>query len=148
MKDIYKYMLILLGTAGFAQNSPIFGGGIGDGWHVANHVQWTNNIYEGGYGDGWSMDKSLFTTLAVEHQDFFKSTVAFPNPTSGVLQIRLTQPVSIMNVEVIDLAGRVIQKREFQDSELFTILIEGSSGIYLVRISAEGSEATYKIVKN
>lgn len=148
MKKIYILMLVLLGTAGFAQNSPIFGGGIGDGFSYGYHMQWTNDIYVGGNGDGWSSGASSLTTLAVQEQDFSAGLKVFPNPTAGQLEIRLGQPATLINVEVSDLNGRIVMKKETSNSETVQILITGSAGVYIVKIIADGRTASYKIVKN
>lgn len=111
-------------------------------------MQWTNDFYVGGNGDGWSSGASSLTTLAVQEQDFSAGLKVLPNPTAGQLDIRLAQAVSLIDVEVLDLNGRVVQKKEASNTGMLQILIEGCSGVYILKIVADGRTANYKIIKN
>jgi hypothetical protein len=56
MTRIFLYALLLMPTGLFAQNNPIFYGGIGDGHSLMQTTSSYNQAaYRGGQGDAWHM---------------------------------------------------------------------------------------------
>jgi hypothetical protein len=71
----------------------------------------------------------------------------YPNPTSNILNIKsLDNHQSIKNIEILDITGKSILKRNFEN-ENFITLRGINSGVYLIRIVSNKGIATLKFVK-
>lgn len=72
----------------------------------------------------------------------------FPNPTNGELTISLDDITSTINVEVIDVCGKLVSSNTFGNSQRYTISLDGPQGIYFVRIQyPDGVWYTAKVTK-
>ncbi len=79
----------------------------------------------------------------------FESLVLAPNPTTGVSQLQVSlENAADINVEVFDLAGRLVQTLR-QDNQLSTTfdldLRDQANGMYLVRLQAGGAVQIMKL---
>jgi hypothetical protein len=167
MKDLILGVVFLWSMTGFGQNSAIFGGGNSDGWAYASieqssnnifsggsgdgwafglHEQDSNNIFLGGTGDGWANGLSPLTVLSVVANDFASGFVAYPNPTSGALNIGLGQVYTSIEIEVSNVLGQTISKQGYRSVDTVALEIDGQSGTYFVRVTADGKQATIKIL--
>lgn len=147
MKTILTYMLALLGTAGLAQNSDIFGGGIGDGWAYGNHTQFTYDIYRGGSRDGWTSGTSDLTILSIIEQDAEAALKIFPNPTEGSISVVLGSVYNLVYVQISNAPGQCVFTRHYADTDRIMLDFDGEMGIYLVTIRYDGRISTFKIIK-
>ncbi|MFM2016558.1 MAG: hypothetical protein RL007_214 [Bacteroidota bacterium] len=73
----------------------------------------------------------------------------YPNPNNGVFNITLNNANAKVVIEVIDLQGRIVSVSEVQNTKVgFTQqlnLTKEDAGIYLVRVTADGSVTTQRI---
>ena len=67
----------------------------------------------------------------------------FPNPTAG--DVRLSDPTTVGQFTLLDLAGRQLQRGTFQAGRIS--LAGAASGTYLLRVVTEGSATTVRVVK-
>lgn len=86
--------------------------------------------------------------LGVNDTEFAGSIVAFPNPTNGRVNIALGRNYSGVEITVSNILGQTIFTKNFNESDLIHVELEGSSGIYLVTINtSEGKSAAIKVIK-
>jgi len=99
-------------------------------------------------------DSVIILNLTVESSsglndiDFGKITI-FPNPTKDELKI-MNYELRIMNVEITDLAGRIVETQNFASLQ-GNITINVSSlpqGIYLVKIYTDKGIKVERLIKN
>ena len=83
------------------------------------------------------------TTLATTQNEIFQDLKLCPNPTTGFLNIETKE--SISKIVITNLLGKTV----FESNDNFSKIDISNlgTGIYLVKIQAEGLEKTYKISK-
>lgn len=94
--------------------------------------------------------KTTCTVLA--NQDFTKEDdfQVFPNPTNGLLNLRIANYSGDLNIQVVDLNGRIIKevKNNNFNGESTLDLNQVQTGIYLVKVKGTDINFTKKIIKN
>ena len=70
----------------------------------------------------------------------------YPNPTTGSIQLNITEDILGGDVRVFDFAGKLVYAGK-AESENSSLNIEGAAGIYMVQLSKNGKTLTKKIVK-
>jgi len=109
-----------------------------------------NAVYASTYGRG--VFSGLFTngTLATEDFSNKKGVSISPNPSNGVFNISINQYSGNVNIQVVDLNGRIVYsaKNEMFNSEKAIDLKSVESGIYVLRISGGDLNYSQKIIKN
>jgi hypothetical protein len=88
--------------------------------------------------------------LSVEEFEADNNFVIFPNPSTGVFNIKTTT-VNKFNINVYDVTGKVIlqQNNVRPDNNTYALDIsEYASGVYFLNISTETSKVTKKIILN
>ncbi|HSI90305.1 MAG TPA: T9SS type A sorting domain-containing protein [Adhaeribacter sp.] len=68
----------------------------------------------------------------------------YPNPSAGIFNV--TAPNGKYTIEVADLTGRTILKQNANGTSARLNLSEAAKGIYLMKITSEGSIATKRLV--
>lgn len=58
-RQLFIWLIMIYTTQTYAQNNPIFGGGVADGWNNGNFQQAASAIFKGGEGDGWQFGTFL-----------------------------------------------------------------------------------------
>ena len=101
-------------------------------------------------GTNFTKDFNISVTTpggaSIEELESSKLSVS-PNPTTGKLTIDNGQ-LTIENVEVYDIAGKLVQNYRFNSSTKVSLDVsELSNGTYLVSIYSEGQKVTRKFVK-
>lgn len=73
----------------------------------------------------------------------------YPNPATDRLQVEIDQlPTEAVSLSIVDLSGRVVMERPVTDSLTTLDMTELQAGMYLVRISVDGSVARHlKLLK-
>jgi hypothetical protein len=64
----------------------------------------------------------------------------YPNPTAGIFNIECTETLVEMQIEVLDLLGKVHFNDSFLSQKTQTFHLNLSPGIYLIKVSKEGIE--------
>lgn len=81
---------------------------------------------------------------AIQKEDYY---TVYPNPAKTVLTVHATQANPKTAYELVDILGKTVLKGE-SDGNDFTIPVSDlKQGVYLLRLSANGSVAYRKIVK-
>ncbi len=89
-------------------------------------------------------------TLSVnyfENEELFR---VYPNPTNGLLNVRINNYVGKVNIQVIDINGRIVNeiKNENFNTEKSLNLNNLQSGMYILKVSGDSLNFTQKIMKN
>ena len=73
-----------------------------------------------------------------------------PNPSNGLYNIRINNFVGKMNLEVVDINGRLIinDKNIDFNNEKNIDLSTVQSGVYILKISGENINYSQKLIKN
>jgi hypothetical protein len=71
----------------------------------------------------------------------------FPNPTSGRFAIDLGQNYQSIEVEIMDISGKTIQKQLIQNQQELELFLDAAAGVYLINIIADEQTGSYKIIK-
>ena len=82
-----------------------------------------------------------------ENQDFFK---VYPNPSNGIFNIRINQYSGKVNIQVVDINGRIVKeiKNEEFNTEKALDLSALQSGIYVLKINNNELNYSQKVIKN
>lgn len=96
--------------------------------------------------------QTLLNVTSVEEQSIAGVNVTvFPNPTSDVLNINLTNNLKDLQMDLFDMSGKLLQAREIGSAEgnVQISMTEYARANYLLRVySADGSvNYTYKVQK-
>lgn len=94
--------------------------------------------------DTFSVDRPTAST-----QEFFANNFSIqPNPVNDVFNLTAKNGVSLENVKVIDINGRVVNEINVSDSESIQVNVSDlNSGVYFVKVQSELGVGTSKIVK-
>mgnify|MGYP001942358891 CR=1 FL=1 len=97
--------------------------------------------------DDINVDRNVLSTGRIQSSQFSFSLV--PNPSTGIVSIKLSNVNTPINIEVLDILGQKIQtlnKIENQYGEITKTLSIQKSGMYFVRVYNESFEFTEKII--
>jgi len=124
--------------------------------------KWYVDRYTGSYlnGTGYSNGTSLFsldfyfsttvdTSLRVNENSWVDNQIVYPNPTSNMVNIALSNNTKISNIKLFDTLGRLVKSISDINNPNFNFEISGVEGIYLLQITDnKGLTTTRKIIKN
>lgn len=87
-------------------------------------------------------------TLAVNYFEANDMIRIYPNPTNGMLNVRVNQFVGSVNIQVVDLNGRIVFATNATDFnvEKTIDLSQLQKGIYVLKVSGEGLNYNEKII--
>jgi len=82
-----------------------------------------------------------------ENQELFR---VYPNPTNGLLNVRINNYVGKVNIQVIDINGRIVNEYKNEDfnTEKSLNLNNLQSGMYILKVTGDSLNFTQKIMKN
>ncbi len=128
------------------------GNGVGsctvDGDYIVTNEDNGNTLAEIGpdpdYGSGTSHD---FCVTSVEEYNPLSNVQFFPNPTTDNLTVIIPFSAKGVQVELTDLAGKLLDVQLINSGATTVAMDELSSGMYLVRLQHEGYTITRKIQK-
>ena len=69
----------------------------------------------------------------------------YPNPASGEITIDLKKTYSSVEVEVINLNGRVFSSDLFNQKN--NLILNGAPGVYFIKVQADGYTRTMRVIK-
>ncbi|MDD2985011.1 choice-of-anchor J domain-containing protein [Flavobacterium sp.] len=100
---------------------------------------------------GFAVDDFQVTAMVTASaQSFFASNFAmYPNPTKNTLNLAVKNGLSINEISIIDLNGRVVKTVQSGfESEMQINVADLTSGLYLIDIKTAEGTATSKFIKN
>lgn len=89
---------------------------------------------------------NVMPSLGVIENSFDDVPIIYPNPTHGKFVIDLNRIHANVNVQIIDLNGKLIQSKEFSHKKLLDLELNQATGVYLVRIASERKSATIRVL--
>jgi hypothetical protein len=126
---------------------------------IDNLLNTTTNLKEAPYifssGRGIQPDRFIVVfedrdVLGVEDGSFRESDISlYPNPASDILHLGNPQGISLSEMAIYDLTGRLIKSVSLQDmgTEKFVDIQELSSAIYMVVITSEQGQIAKQLIK-
>lgn len=116
-----------------------------------NKFTWLDNSTRGtgGNGNNSGSNNRISTTNTGITASVPLSMQAFPNPTTGLINLKLSNLTNTTsNIEVINSLGVVVLQKEVQDISTIELdLSKQSSGIYMIRVINGNTEITKKVIK-
>lgn len=89
-------------------------------------------------------------TLSVDYFDNNDMLRIYPNPTNGLINVRINNYIGKVNFKVIDINGRIVGEFKDQDFNVEKALDLNSlqSGVYVIKIIGDNLNYTQKIIKH
>lgn len=103
--------------------------------------QWWNDSNAMAYLDDVSITEE---SLSLEDLEKFKFKI-YPNPVKDVLN--LSTSGTIENIEIYNVVGQLVDKRELNTTNAHINISNLNSGIYFVKAKIDNNEGTYRIIK-
>lgn len=107
-------------------------------------------LYAATYGRGlWKSNLASFTT-GINSYDLLEYGISiYPNPSNGMVYFKFDKNYNDIEVEIIDLTGRIVKKEKIQGvGEKYIDLSNLTKGIYLTKMNVNGKDLISKIVKD
>jgi hypothetical protein len=92
--------------------------------------------------------KDLFTSILGINSKNSCNAIVFPNPTKDFISIQFPKVLAIVNISIIDVAGKIYDVYEGREISQFQLNLPYLSGIYFVSIASESYNETLKVIKN
>lgn len=158
----YDYWLVKLNSSGnvISQNS-IGGSADESGSYIIENADGTFTMFcssdsnisgdksenSRGLDDYWVF-KTTAAILGISKNNFSKTLIAYPNPTTGKFTINLGESFSETNITITNILGQVVSSSTYKNLQDLDVDIHGAAGIYLATIQTiEGKQATLKVIK-
>lgn len=74
------------------------------------------------------------TSVGINEASFHDGIIAYPNPTDGLLTIKVGKGYEDSQVTIFDTRGRVIQEKSFPQSELLQLNLKEPAGVYIMQV--------------
>jgi hypothetical protein len=88
------------------------------------------------------------SVAAIDEQDAWPFKV-FPNPTEGLIHVKINAPESQIALRLLDVSGKLISMKQFFNTNEFDFIIEETTGLYLLEIETPTLKSRQiKVVKN
>ena len=89
-------------------------------------------------------------TLSVDYFETEDSFRVYPNPTNDLLNVRINNYVGKVNIQVIDINGRIVKELKNEDFNIEKSLNLNNlqSGMYVLKVNGDNLNFTQKIIKN
>lgn len=89
----------------------------------------------------------LDSNLSIINNDFAVASV-FPNPSNGLVSVRLANNSQKVEMTVSSLMGQIIKKQAYTNTQEFNFILPERSGIYFVSLVYEnGQSEIFKIIR-
>ncbi|MFK7786698.1 MAG: T9SS type A sorting domain-containing protein, partial [Crocinitomicaceae bacterium] len=93
-------------------------------------------------GQNFSCD---VVTVGTDELSFLETSM-YPNPSSGLVNIVIKQPVDHVRVKVLDLAGRVVYSEDLQNQQEIKLDLNGHKGVYIIQVASSEGTAVERIL--
>jgi hypothetical protein len=86
--------------------------------------------------------------LGINENSFAHEVAVYPNPTQGRVTINMTAVYGQLNVQVTDLTGRVLQRKNFTNKQRLNLYLGEKRGIYIIKVrNQKNKKAIIKVLK-
>ncbi len=105
------------------------------------------HVAEGGF-DKFQVIDSIATTIEDVAINEIKDLTIYPSPFNDELTVRLNTTAKNISVEVFEVTGKMIDKKEFNNTSIATFKNNYKSGIYFIKVYGDGALIkTQKVIK-
>ena len=88
-------------------------------------------------------------TLKVNNISLSDHFSVFPNPTKGILSIKINEPSGSLSLRLLSISGQVLRHQTFQASDFYEFEITEPAGIYFLELIDElTSKTDIRIIKH
>ena len=84
---------------------------------------------------------------ATDTEQVIQVDVLYPNPTTGHITVKLVKPLQNADVQLIDMAGRIVFTAKATGLVLNYNLQKEPAGVYILHIQYVGQQISMKIIK-
>ena len=118
------------------------GNNTGDRTNTADILDQVENFATPPAGPNCTLTVNYF-----QNEELFR---IYPNPTNGLLNIRINNYVGKVSIQVVDINGRIVSEIKNEDFNIEKELNLNSlqSGMYIVKITGDDLNFTQKVIKN
>lgn len=98
---------------------------------------------------GWDVfiqKMSQGTTGMVDMSGGIRIT-AFPNPSTGLVQLTFEQALHEVAITVTDIQGKIVFDKQLEVAAKEQIQIDGAAGVYFLKVQTDSGQGVVKIVK-
>ncbi len=78
---------------------------------------------------------------------FSKDFLIYPNPTNGLFSIDLGCNYTPTTITITDINGRVIHSNTYNESQVVTLMLEASPGVYVLVADSGVKKTTVRLIK-
>jgi hypothetical protein len=87
------------------------------------------------------------TTVGIIESSFENNILVYPNPTDGLIYVEFKESVKDITLDVFDNLGRIVLTKKFENIQRIETNIEGSTGLYTIRVSDANFSKTFLVSK-
>ncbi|MFC2101182.1 SBBP repeat-containing protein [Bacteroidota bacterium] len=87
------------------------------------------------------------STIGFNENSLTEAISIHPNPTTSKINIEFPSQLPEIQINLINLIGKIVQQQKFRNKQNINLDIEGSKGIYFLEIISEGERVVIKVVK-
>ncbi|MGJ8660619.1 MAG: SBBP repeat-containing protein [Bacteroidota bacterium] len=87
------------------------------------------------------------TTVGILENTFSDEFILYPNPTSGAFSIQFGSPQANVELKIMDLSGKVMENRSFDNVVRIEHDLDKPQGIYLIEVSnSKGERSMIRLI--
>lgn len=86
-------------------------------------------------------------SASIVSNDFADHISVSPNPSQREFTIDLGRTHPNLQMEIRDITGRLVQKKTFNGLDKIPVTIDGSEGVYMVKLYSQEGQAVIKLIK-
>jgi hypothetical protein len=86
-------------------------------------------------------------TVGIIESSFENNILVYPNPTDGLIYVEFKESVKDITLDVFDNLGRIVLTKKFENIQRIETNIEGSTGLYTIRVSDANFSKTFLVSK-
>lgn len=90
----------------------------------------------------------LVTSLGVIENNFGSEITVYPNPTNGLITIKLGEILNSISVTITDIGGKEVKQSIYKNTDMVEMYLNAQPGIYLLTIKSGDKRATIRLIKN
>ncbi|MGJ8667247.1 MAG: T9SS type A sorting domain-containing protein [Patiriisocius sp.] len=106
-----------------------------------------NNITSNGNADAFVIKLNNLTLSIGDNTISASEIVAYPNPTTGIVNLRVPNTNSAIKVTICNMLDQVVFEQKFQQEENVLFKLPEANGLYLCNISVGNTSQTIKLIK-
>jgi hypothetical protein len=99
-------------------------------------------------GEDYTQYFIIESRLGVSDIGFAKNSIIYPNPTTGILNIEVTESIAIKSISIYNVEGKLIKKNKYFINSQQLDISNFKKGNYIINIETDKGNFNQIIVKN